>query len=116
MADPIDDQLATSTATALAAAIRTGDVSSRELLELYLDRIERLDRDVHSVVTLDAERARAAADAADDARARGDDLGLLHGLPVTIKDAIETEGIRSTGARGSWSTTCRPSTRPRWRG
>jgi amidase len=93
----IDERLATSSASALAAGIRTGDVSSRELLELYLDRIERLDREVHAVVTLDAERARAAADAADKSRARGDDLGPLHGLPITIKDAIETEGIRSTG-------------------
>jgi amidase len=91
------ERLTTSSASALAAAIRTGDVSSRELLELYLDRIERLDRDVHAVVTLDAERARAAADAADESRARGDALGPLHGLPITIKDAIETEGIRSTG-------------------
>ena len=97
MGDHNGERLTTSSASALAAAIRTGDVSSRELLELYLDRIERLDRDVHAVVTLDAERARAAADAADESRARGDALGPLHGLPITIKDAIETEGIRSTG-------------------
>jgi len=89
---------ATSTAVELAAAIRAKEISSRELLELYLERIERLDRGkVNAVVTLDAERARAAAAAADDALARGDDLGPLHGLPITIKDAIATEGIRSTG-------------------
>ena len=89
---------ATSTAVELAAAIRTKEISSRELLDLYLDRIERLDREkVNAVVTLDVERARAAAAAADDALARGDDVGPLHGLPITIKDAIETEGIRSTG-------------------
>jgi len=89
---------ATSTAVELAAAIRAKEISSRELLDLYLDRIERLDRGkVNAVVTLDVERARAAAAAADDAIGRGDDLGPLHGLPMTIKDAIETEGIRSTG-------------------
>ena len=49
------------------------------------------------MVTLDAERARKAAAAADEATARGEALGPLHGLPITIKDAIETEGIRSTG-------------------
>ena len=49
------------------------------------------------MVTLDVERAQDAAAAADDALARGDDVGPLHGLPMTIKDAIETEGIRSTG-------------------
>ena len=51
---------------------------------------------VNAVITLDAERARAAADAADAATARGDDLGPLHGLPMTIKDVFETEGLRST--------------------
>jgi len=89
---------ATSTAVELAAAIRKQELSSRELLDLYVDRIERLDQpDVNAVVTLDVERARVAATAADDALARGDDGGPLHGLPITIKDAIETEGIRSTG-------------------
>ena len=51
---------------------------------------------VNAVITLDAERARAAADAADAATARGEDLGPLHGLPMTIKDVFETEGLRST--------------------
>src|SRR3954447_8611169 len=92
---------ATSTATELTAALRAKEISSRELLALYLERIERLDRadggGVNAVVTLDVERAAAAAAAADDALARGDELGPLHGLPMTIKDAIETEGIRSTG-------------------
>jgi len=93
---------ATSSATDLVAAIRAKEISARELLELYLERIDRLDRadrsGVNAVVTLDVERAEAAAAAADDALARGDDVGPLHGLPMTIKDAIETEGIRSTGA------------------
>src|SRR3954453_16618152 len=80
-----------------AELIRAHAMSSRELLELYLDRVERLNPAINAVVTLDAERARAAAAAADDALARGDAVGPLHGLPVTIKDAIETEGIRSTG-------------------
>ena len=92
-----DDTWATATATELAAAVRKREIASVELLELYLDRIERLDRPVNAVVTLDVERARAACVAADDALARGDEVGPLHGLPITIKDAIETEGIRSTG-------------------
>jgi amidase len=91
----------TSSATELVAALRTGAVSARELLECYLERIERLDRrdtgGLYAVVTLDAERALATADAADAARSRGEQLGALHGLPMTIKDAIATEGIRSTG-------------------
>ena len=89
---------ATASAVELTAALRSKEISSRELLETYLDRIERLDRDgVNAVVTLDPDRARDAATAADDALARGDPAGSLHGLPVTIKDAIETEGMRSTG-------------------
>jgi amidase len=80
-----------------AAAIRDRSISSRELLDIYLDRIESLGGPINAVVTLDIDRARAAAEAADAATARGDLHGPLHGLPITIKDAIETEGIRSTG-------------------
>src|SRR4051795_3794675 len=93
----VDDSLATRSASELAAGIRAKEWSSRELLELYLDRIDRLDGPVNAVVTLDTDRARIAADAADAALARGDAVRPLHGLPITIKDAIETEGIRSTG-------------------
>jgi amidase len=93
----VDESIATWPATKLAAAIRNGDVSSRELLECYLDRIDRLGRDVNAVVTLDADRARAAATVADEATTLGGSVGPLHGLPITIKDAIATEGIRSTG-------------------
>ncbi len=89
--------LATSPAHQQAAAIRRGEVSSRELLELFLNRIERLGKPVNAVVTIDASRAMDEARAADDARARGAALGPLHGLPMTIKDAIEVGGMRSTG-------------------
>ncbi|HMC52045.1 MAG TPA: amidase family protein, partial [Acidimicrobiales bacterium] len=92
----MDDSVATWTAGRLAEAIRAKQLSSRELLELYLDRVERLNPAVNAVVTLDAERARAAADSADQAGARGDWRGPLHGLPVTVKDAIEVGGVRST--------------------
>jgi amidase len=93
----MDDSLLLAPATRLAEAVRTKEVSSRELLDGYLDRIDRLNGRVNAVVTLDVERARAAADGADGAIANGDEIGPLHGLPITVKDAIETEGIRSTG-------------------
>ena len=93
----MDDELLLAPAHRLAAAVRAREVSSRELLDGYLARIERLNPALNAVVTLDVERARVAADAADAALARGDEAGPLHGLPITIKDAIETEGIRSTG-------------------
>jgi amidase len=95
--DTRDQATATWSATKLAAAIRAGELSSRELLELYLDRIERLDPPINAVVTLDVERARAEADRADDEARRGEWRGPLHGLPTTIKDAIEVAGVRSTG-------------------
>ena len=87
------------TMTAQSAAIRDGRISSRELLDEYLSRIERINPALNAVVTLEAEQARDAAARADDATAKTqkDDLGSLHGLPITIKDAIETAGIRSTG-------------------
>jgi amidase len=93
----MSDEMATWPAARLAAAIRNRQISSRELLDTYLDRIERLGRPVNAVVTLDVDRARDAASRADEQLARGDRVGPLHGLPVTIKDAIATEGIRSTG-------------------
>ncbi len=93
----MDEALATQDATTLAAAIARKEVSSRELLDLYVDRIDRLNPKLNAVVTLDVERARAAAAAADEMTSRGESVGSLHGLPITIKDAIEVEGVRSTG-------------------
>ena len=89
-------QTAQAVARDLLAALRGGEVSSRELLELFLGRIEAADAALNAVVTLDAERARRLAGEADDALARGDTTGALHGLPITIKDTIETEGLRTT--------------------
>jgi amidase len=93
----VDDATVTWTATRLAQGLGAKQFSSRELLQLYLDRIERLNGPVNAVVTLDAERAMAAAADLDDATARGERRGPLHGLPITIKDAIEVDGVRSTG-------------------
>jgi len=81
----------------LASALRAKEISSSELLAEFLARIELLDPKLNAVVTLDVERARKAAVEADDAIVRGQDLGPLHGLPITVKDALETSGMRSTG-------------------
>ena len=77
--------------------IAAREISSSELLELYVERIETLDEAVNAVVTLDLDRARAAAGAADAATAAGRSDGPLHGVPITVKDALAVEGVRSTG-------------------
>jgi amidase len=83
-------------AVELADALRRGQVSSRELLEHFLARVEGVGSGLNAVVTLDTERARARADAADAARSRGESWGPLHGLPMTVKDVFETAGLRTT--------------------
>ena len=85
-----------ASARELLARMARRELSSRELLEIYVARIERLGAPLNAVVTLDLERARARAAAADEALARGRTWGPLHGLPVTIKDTWETAAIRST--------------------
>ena len=91
-----NDDLCFRPATELAAMLRDGEVSARELLDAHLDRIERLNPGVNAIVTLDAEGARTAADAADAALAAGQDVGPLHGLPVAHKDTHATGGMRTT--------------------
>jgi amidase len=94
--------LALRPAHALADAIRHRDVSSRELLEHYLARVERLNSPLNAVVTVDADSALKAADAADAAIARGDAVGPLHGVPMTVKDTYLTAGMRTTCGLPAW--------------
>ncbi len=84
-----------ASATAMVRALRAGTVSAVELLDLHLRRIERFNARINAIVIPDFERARAAAAAADAARARGEDRPLL-GLPMTIKDAIDVAGLPTT--------------------
>jgi amidase len=85
-----------SPATELLGGLRAGEVSSRELLETCLVRVVRLNPGLNAVVTLDAAGARSRADAADAQRAGKGAVGVLHGLPATIKDSFETAGLRTT--------------------
>jgi amidase len=103
----VTDDLCLRPATELAAMLRAREISARELLDAHLDRIERLNPAVNAVVTLDAEGARAAADAADAALTAGADVGPLHGLPVAHKDTHATGGMRTT-----WGSPLHPETVP----
>jgi amidase len=78
------------------AALRQGKISSLELLETYLERIWRHNHALNAIVSIDEERARQKAREADDARANGEALGPLHGLPITVKDSFMTAGLRTT--------------------
>lgn len=79
-----------------ARMLRRKELSSRELTDLQLARIDAADPALNAVVDLDADGAMRAARAADDALARGDDVGPLHGVPVTVKDAIDVAGLHTT--------------------
>jgi amidase len=86
-----NDDLAFAGLARQAALVRAGEVSSRELVELYLDRIERIDPELNSYRVVLAERALAEADQADSRHAAGDERPLL-GVPVAIKDNVDVAG------------------------
>src|SRR5919205_3296885 len=94
------DEIIYASASELARAIRAREVSSSEVVEAHLARIEEVNPRLNAVVHLTADAARRRAREADEAVARGEEWGPLHGVPVTIKDAFETEGVVSAGGTG----------------
>ena len=85
-----------STAREQAAAVRAKEISARELLDLHLDRIAERNPELNAIVSLDEDRAREGAAQADEALARGEDVGPLHGLPFAFKDTHAVAGWRTT--------------------
>ncbi len=85
-----------STAREMAAAVRSRAVSARELLDLHLERIAARNPELNAIVSIDEERARAAALLADEALAAGHEVGPLHGLPFAVKDTHRLAGWRTT--------------------
>jgi len=83
-------------ATELRRLIAEKEISPVELLASCRERIEQVNGRVNAVVATCYERAEAEAKEAEAAVLRGDDLGLLHGLPIGIKDLVLTEGVRTT--------------------
>jgi amidase len=85
------------TARRLAAAMRKRELSAREVMTWYLERIEAVNPRLNAIVTLRPEAALAEAAVADERAAGGGErLGPLHGLPIAIKDLQDTAGIRTT--------------------
>jgi amidase len=83
-------------AVTLAGMLRSREVSAREVIAAHAERIEALDGQVNAVVTRCFDQALGKAAAADEALARGESPGLLHGLPVAHKDMADTAGVRTT--------------------
>ncbi|WP_154855059.1 amidase [Cyclobacterium xiamenense] len=83
--------------TALAEMIRTKEVSALEVVQAYIDRIDAVNYQLNAVVMECFDRALDEAKKADQALAKGNSTGSLHGVPLTIKDSFMTEGVVSTG-------------------
>lgn len=86
-----------ASATQIARAIRDKEISAVEVVQAHLDRIGQVNGAINAVVQLCDERALSEAQAADEALARGESVGPLHGVPMTLKDSLDTEGVISTG-------------------
>ncbi len=96
-----DTPLHFKTITELAALIRSKALSPVEVTEAMLDRIQARDPHYKSYATVTAEQARESAQAAERAIAAGNYLGLLHGVPVAVKDLCFTKGVATMGATGA---------------
>lgn len=97
------DDLVFASAQELAAAIRERRVSAVEVVDAHLAQIEKHNPQLNVIVTLDSERARARAEEADAALARGENWGPLHGVPFTAKDGFATAGVRTTSGFPPWA-------------
>src|ERR1700691_544228 len=87
------NDIITKSASELASAIRSRKLSSTAIVEAHLAQIAKVNPKLNAIVQLTADSALKEADKADAALARGDIKGPLHGVPVTIKDTLETAGV-----------------------
>ena len=88
------NELCFTPAVELARRIRAKELSARELMTAHLEQIARVNPQVNAIVSmLDPEQALALADAADAKQARGEALGVLHGLPTAVKDLEDAAGF-----------------------
>ena len=87
----------------LGEAYRSGELSPVEVVEAHLDRIVAKNPETHDYITVTADRARADARAAETMLGAGNDLGPLHGVPIALKDLVDTKGIPTTGGTRVWA-------------
>lgn len=93
------NEIAFAPAIKLAALIRRKKIGCVELLDHYLERVTRLNSTVNAIVVLDEKRARERARKADRAAAKADWWGPLHGVPMTVKESFDVEGLPTTWGR-----------------
>lgn len=91
-----NEDLCYTPATELVDRMKSKDLSPVELTQALLDRIDALNPKLNAFVTIHPEQSLAAAQHAEDAIQKGEDLGSLHGLPISIKDLSHTKGVRTT--------------------
>ena len=84
------------TAVELAQRIRSKEISCVEVMQAHIAQIDRVNPKVNAIITYHPEQALESANAADAALQRGDEVGVLHGLPVAHKDLVDTAGVRTT--------------------
>src|SRR3954471_22441834 len=96
MDEPIHDRLAALTLTEAAAKLRSGEVRSLDLTLACLDRIHRLDPELHAFITVTDDLALEQATVADTDARNNDWHGPLHGIPVALKDLIDVGGVKTT--------------------
>jgi len=92
----MDDSISSLTAAQLAGLIRQKQLSPVEAVQASLDRAERLQPELNCFITICGERAMDEARQAEQAIVAGRPLGLLHGIPFTVKDLVNTAGVRTT--------------------
>ncbi len=88
-------------ARALSAAVTSGNMTAREVVDQHLAHIDRTNSGLNAIVTVAAESARSAAADVDARLARGESVGALAGVPFTVKDLIATAGVRTTAGSRS---------------
>ena len=91
-----EKELALTPAIKLRDLIQSKEISPVEITKIYLDRIDKFDGRLNSYITVTADSALESAKFAEEQLMKGNDLGLLHGIPISIKDTQMTKGVKTT--------------------
>jgi amidase len=89
-------EIVNMTATEMVRLIKTKGISASEVMDAHLSQINSVNPKVNAIVTIHPELGIEGAKLADEAIAKGENLGILHGLPTAHKDLVPTKGIRTT--------------------